>query len=224
MRAAEVVLSHRRGRHGWEHGSVSYFSSSSTGPGQDRPYHPQPRRAEPGEWPKLEAALAVVNRDLAATLPGHDPLVLMVVPPWKPGSRGAIDGDQVYVALPDGRWHGNYVNATYLDEGDPPEPDDAMTVLAVVADAAQSTVMELLWQVWPVCREHKIGTHPRPAGTTDDECHGEAGSAGPPVWWCGGSRNGECHDVSLVGELAATLPGKQRRALRRSERGRHRPR
>jgi hypothetical protein len=86
------------------------------------------------------------------------------------------------------------------------------------ADAAQETIMELLWQVWPICSTHKIGLHPRPAGTTDGWYQSEADSAGPPVWWCQGGRDGTCHDVSLVGELAATLPGKQRRALRRSER------
>ncbi|MFJ6837002.1 hypothetical protein [Streptomyces sp. NPDC091209] len=166
----------------------------------------------------------MVNSDLTATLPGQDALVLMVVPPWEPAPRGAIDVDQVYVALPDGRWHGNAVNACDLEEGDPPEPDDATTVLAVVAGAAQETVVELLWQVWPVCRDHRIGMHPRPAGTTGRGCHGETDSAGPPVWWCRGSGDCECHDVSLVGELAATLPGQQRREPRRHERDDHVPR
>ncbi|MGW7613374.1 hypothetical protein ACWGKW_40275 [Streptomyces sp. NPDC054766] len=197
---------------------MSYFSYFSIGPDQDRQHGPQPRRADPGQWPKSEAALTVVNRDLMATLPGQDALVLTVVPQGEPTSRGAIDGDQIYVALPDGHWHGDSVNACDREEGDPPEPDDARTVLAVVADAAQATVMELLRQVWPVCREHKPGMHPRPAGTTEDWFGGETDSDGPPVWWCRGSGDGECHDVSPVGELAATLPGKQRRALRRSER------
>ncbi|GHD78443.1 hypothetical protein GCM10010317_097740 [Streptomyces mirabilis] len=35
------------------------------------------------------------------------------------------------------------------------EPYDATTVLTVVADVAQATVMELLRQIWPICREHK---------------------------------------------------------------------
>ncbi|WP_392958828.1 hypothetical protein [Streptomyces sp. LN245] len=81
-----------------------------------------------------------------------------------------------------------------------------MTVLTVVADAAQATVMELLRQVWPVCRERKIGMHPRPAGTSADWYPGATDAAGPPVWWCRDGRYGACHDVCPVGELAATLP------------------
>ncbi|MFF9690865.1 hypothetical protein [Streptomyces sp. NPDC014623] len=200
---------------------MNYFSYSSIGPGHDRQQLSEPRRAEPSQWPKLEAALAVVNHDLTATLPGQDPLILMVDPPGQPLPPNGIDRGQVYVAMADGRWHGNSVNACDLEEGDPPEPDDATTVLTVVADAAQSTIMELLWQVWPICWEHKIGMHPRPAGTTDNWYQGETDAAGPPVWWCPGNRDSNCHDVSLVGELAASLPGKQRRALRHSERKRN---
>lgn len=203
---------------GWDDASVNYFSHFSIGPGHERQDLPEPRQVEPGQWPKLEAALAVVNRDLMATLPGQDALILMLAPSCEPLPRRPIDRDQIYVAMPDGRWHGNSVNSCDLEEGDPPEPDDATTVLSVVADAAQETIMELLWQVWPICSAHKIGMHPRPAGTTDGWCQSEADSAGPPVWWCQGGRDGTCHDVSLVGELAAALPGKQHRALRRSER------
>ncbi|MEU6198195.1 hypothetical protein [Streptomyces sp. NPDC047061] len=199
---------------------MNHFSYSRIGPGRDRQRHPEPRPAEPGEWPKLEAALAVVNRDLAATLPEQDALILMADPPRQPLAPGESDRGQVYVAMPDGRWHGNQVNAYDPEEGDPPEPDDAETVLAVVADAAQSTVMELLWQVWPVCWEHKTGMHPRLPGTAADRYPSATDAAGPPVWWCRGGREGNGHDVALVGELAATLPGKQRRALRRSERRR----
>lgn len=187
---------------------MSNFSYLSIGPGHDRQPLPEPRRAEPGEWPKLEAALAVVNRDLMATLPGQDALVLMFDPPRQPSPPSGIDRGQVYVAMPDGRWHGNSVNACDLEEGDPPEPDDATTVLTAVADAAQSTIMELLWQAWPICSEHKTGMHLRPAGTTDDRCQGGTDEARLPVWWCRGRRDGDGHDVSLVGELAATLPGK----------------
>ncbi|MEV5796044.1 hypothetical protein [Streptomyces sp. NPDC052192] len=159
-----------------------------------------------------------MNRDLKATLPGQDALILMLAPSREPLPRRPIDRDQVYVALADGRWHGNAVNRCDLEEDDPLEPDDAFTVLSVVADAAQETIVELLWQVWPICSAHKIGMHPRPEGTTDGQSRSEAHAAGPPVWWCRGGRDDACHDVSLVGQLAATLPGKQRRALRRSER------
>ncbi|MFI0232608.1 hypothetical protein [Streptomyces sp. NPDC017086] len=199
---------------------MNYFSYLALGPGHDGPPGPVPRRAEPGRWPKLEAALTLVNRDLLATLPGQEALVLMVVPPWEPPRAPGIDGDQVYVAMPDGRWHGNPVNAVDLEEGDPAEPYEATTALAVVAEAAQETVTELLRQVWPVCREHRLGTHPRPAGTAEDWYRGATDTAGAPVWWCRGGRDGACHDVAPVGELAAALPGRQRRALRRAERGR----
>lgn len=201
---------------------VNFFSYSSIGPGHDGRHLPEPRRAEPGRWPVLEAALAAVNRDLLAAMPGREALVLFVVPSasGQPVPPGGADSDQVYVAMPDGRWHGNQVNACDPEEGDPSEPDDATTVLTVVADAAQSTVMELLRQVWPVCPEHRIGMHPRPAGTTDGWYEGATDAAGPPVWWCRGGRDSVCHDVALVGELADALPGARRRALRRSERRR----
>ncbi|TWG02878.1 hypothetical protein FHX80_111290 [Streptomyces brevispora] len=185
---------------------MSHFSYSGTGPGHERQYLSEFERVQPGQWPEWEAALAVVNRDLTATLPGQDALVLMVAPPFQPLPPNGTDRGQVYVAMPDGRWHGNSVNADDLEEGDPPEPDDATTVLTVVADAAQATVMELLRQVWPLCWQHRIGMHPRPAGTTDGWSQGETDATGPPVWWCRGGRDGKCHDVSLVGELAATLP------------------
>ncbi|MFJ1974452.1 hypothetical protein ACIO93_38155 [Streptomyces sp. NPDC087903] len=180
---------------------MSHFSFMPVGPGSDRRPPPQPRRPEPGRWPKLEAALAVVNRDLTATLPGQEALVLMLDPSRESPPGSGTDGDQIYVAMPDGRWHGNPVNARDVEDGDPPEPDDAKTVLTVVADAAQETVTELLWQVWPVCREHRIGMHPRPPGTTEDWYQDRTDATGSPVWWCRGGRDGECHDVADVGEL-----------------------
>lgn len=180
-----------------------------------------PVRAEPGRWPKLEAALAVVNRDVLATLPDQDALILMTTSPrdptWDPALRDETEPEQVYVAMPDGRWQGNAVNRYDPEPGDPREPDDATTVLAVVADAAQETLMELRWQVWPLCREHKLGMHARPPGTTADCDEDEPLSDGPPVWWCRGGRDGH-HDVCPVGGLTSALPGKERRALRRKER------
>ena len=139
-------------------------------------YSPEPRRVEPGEWPELQAALDVVNRDVLATLPGQDALVLMVVP--------SVDGDQVYVALPDGRWQGNSVESD--------EATGAADRLAVVAEAAQETVMELLWRAWPICPAHGIGMHLQPADPED-----------PPVWWCRGGRDGVSHSVAAVGGLMA---------------------
>ncbi|MFD8295788.1 hypothetical protein ACFV13_06115 [Streptomyces bauhiniae] len=134
--------------------------------------------------PDLAAALDAVNRDLAATLPEAGPMRLM----WTPSDDEDLP-DQYHVALPDGRRH-----------GDVQDPD-----AAGVAEAAQETVQAVLWQVWPVCREHHTGVH---------------ANAGPDewaVWWC---RAGAGHELCEVGELAQTLPGKQRRALRRKERRR----
>lgn len=201
----------------WDDVPVNYFSAVGI-PGHSSPHGPEPRRAEAGRWPELEAALVLVNRDLSATLPGQDPFLLMLDPSWAPASRGAVDGDQIHVAMSDGRWHGASVNVWDLDEDDSSEPYDAATALAVVADAAQETLVELLRHVWPICSTHNIGVHPRPPGTTDSWYQGQPAAVGPPVWWCRGGRDGECHDVAQVGKLAETLPGKQRRALRRGER------
>ncbi|MFI6402843.1 hypothetical protein [Streptomyces sp. NPDC050548] len=164
------------------------------------------RRAEPGEFPRLSAALVAVNRDFAAIFPDREPLVLMV---W----GGDEDlGTQVYVALADGTSQGNGLS----------EPEDAdADPLVHVADAAQETVVELLWQAWPVCPFHKLGTHPRPEGTTADWEYGESWGPGV-VWWCRGYHGGDCHDLASVGELAGALPGKQRREARRRERKRGR--
>ncbi|WP_307814907.1 hypothetical protein [Streptomyces sp. DSM 110735] len=162
---------------------------------------PEPRRAEPGAWPGFERALEVVNRDLVATLPGHPPLVLMVEP-----ADGAGTPERVYVALPDGRWQGNAVHPPDpTDDSGVPEPTDPADLLTLVADAAQETVMEMSWQVWPVCPAHKLGTHVR----SDAEA---------VTWWCPGGTEAGGHHASRVGELSGTLPGKQRRALRRAKR------
>ncbi|MGX2996820.1 hypothetical protein JNUCC64_21520 [Streptomyces sp. JNUCC 64] len=195
----------------------SYFRFRAV-PGWEDP--PEPVRVGPGEWPETEAALAVVNRDLAAALPGQDALVLMSTPGWEPTAGSEAPGDQLYVALPDGRWQGGAVNSWSPGEDGAREPDDPAMVLALVAEAAQETVMELLRRVWPVCPAHGIGTHPRPPGTTKDWYQGEPAPVGPPVWWCRGGRGDPCHDVSPVGELAAVLTGGRRRARREGGRGR----
>jgi hypothetical protein len=195
---------------------MGYFSFHPLDPGADRPSRPRPRRAGLGEWPRFEGALEAVNRDVAATLPEEPPLVLMVLP----ASDGDDWPDQIYVALSDGRWQGNPVHPHGPEMG--PEPDDDFTVLSLVADAAQETVTELLWRVWPVCPEHDLGVHPRPAGTTAErEAYGTEGD-GPVVWWCSGGRGGDCHDLCEVGRLASVLPGRQRRELRRRARRRGR--
>ncbi|WP_018547226.1 hypothetical protein [Streptomyces sp. LaPpAH-108] len=152
---------------------------------------PEPRRAEPGAWPGFEKALAAVNQDLAATLPDHPPLVLTVDP-----AHGSDEPDRLYVALPDGRRQGNPVHPqdTTTNSAEP-EPTDPATLLTLVAEAAQETVMELSWQVWPVCPAHKLGTHVR----SDAEA---------VTWWCPGGTETGGHHASQVGELSGTLPGK----------------
>lgn len=162
---------------------MSHFSYHPAGPPGDPASRTRP--LEPGSRPDLEAALDAVNRDLAVTLPDAGPMRLMLTP-----SDDEDIPDQYHAALPDGRRHGDVTH--------PAAPD--------VAEAAQETVQAVLWQVWPVCPEHRTGVH---AGTGADE---------RAVWRCRGGDGG--HDLCKVGELAQTLPGKQRRALRRKERRR----
>ncbi|MDX6331757.1 MAG: hypothetical protein QOI83_4140 [Streptomycetaceae bacterium] len=136
-----------------------------------------PRPVSQGEYPCLDGALVLLNRDLAATLPKQEPLRLMALPGWE------VDGpENVYVALANGEWHGNS-----MDEGAAETLDGA---LYAVADAAQDTVMERLWRVWPLCAEHDIGMHLREAD-------------GRLSWWCAGERvrRGPAHIRAAVGEL-----------------------
>ncbi|MFJ4691386.1 hypothetical protein [Streptomyces sp. NPDC088766] len=157
--------------------------------------HDSPRPVRPGEYPLWEEALSLVGRDLDALLPGRGPLRLLALPSWD--EEEAEDGpghEHVYVALPDGRWHGDH-----LWHGSASDPD---TALAEVAEAAQETVLECLWQVWPVCGEHGLGMH---AGQED----------GRAVWRCAGgvAPGGPAHVRAAVGELDA--PHRPRRARRK---------
>ncbi|MFF7964800.1 hypothetical protein ACFZC3_05485 [Streptomyces sp. NPDC007903] len=158
---------------------MSHFSYRPAGDSE-----PDPRPVGLATRPDLEAALDAVNRDLAATLPEAGPMGLMCTP-----SDDEDLPDQYHAALPDGRWHGSVTDPAGSG----------------IAEAAQETVLAVLWQVWPVCPEHRTGVH---AGTGADE---------RAVWWC---RIGGGHELCEVGELAQTLPGKERRALRRKERRR----
>jgi hypothetical protein len=98
-----------------------------------------------------DRALALLNRDLAVTLPEQEPLRLLALPPYE-----ADDQENVYVALGKGEWHGNCLY--------PDSADDPASALAMVAEAAQETVTAGLWQAWPLCAEHGVGMHPREAG------------------------------------------------------------
>ncbi|MFJ8296416.1 hypothetical protein ACIQ9R_11120 [Streptomyces sp. NPDC094447] len=139
---------------------------------------PESRRVPPGEYPAWDQALALLNRDLAATLPQVEPLQLLALPPYD-----ADEPENVYVAMANGEWQGNAL--------DWDSQDDLDSALASVADAAQETVMELLWRAWPLCPEHGLGMHPRE--DTEERLS----------WWCAGERphHGPAHIHTAVGAL-----------------------
>ncbi|MFF9839122.1 hypothetical protein [Streptomyces sp. NPDC013740] len=115
------------------------------------------------------------------TLPERKPLLLLALP-----SYDADEPEDVYVAMANGEWHGNRLA--------PDSADDLASALAAVADAAQETVTELLWQAWPLCAEHGLGMHPRDG---DEQLS----------WWCAGERSsgGPAHIHAAVGALDAPV-------------------
>lgn len=154
---------------------------------------PEPRQVLLGEYPLWDEALALVNRDLAVTLPDQGPLQLLGLPPYNEG-----EAENVYIALANGEWHG-----TFLDPGSANAPVLALTA---IADAAQETVTECLWQAWPLCGEHDLGMHPRAAD-------------GQPSWWCAGGNNrrGPAHIRAAVGGLDSLV--RSHRPHRKRRRG-----
>ncbi|MER7726282.1 hypothetical protein [Streptomyces sp. NPDC096323] len=138
---------------------------------------PEVRRVPRGEYPLWDEALVVLNQDLAATLTEQGPLQLLAQPSYEAG-----EPEYVYVALANGEWHGGHLY--------PKTPEDSAHALATVADAAQETVTELLWQAWPLCVEHNLGTHTRDVD-------------GVLSWWCSGRRSegGPGHICAAVGAL-----------------------
>ncbi|WP_189300932.1 hypothetical protein [Streptomyces cinerochromogenes] len=155
------------------------------------PTPPEPYLVPAGAHPLWEEALAVVNRDLAASLPGQRPLRLLAYP--AEGGEPA----QVYVALANGDAHGTSLEPAR----------SAAEALPAVAEAAQDTVMECLWQVWPVCTLHGLGMH-------------VAEEAGRPVWRCaGGGPSGEpAHVRAVVGELDTVHRPRRPNRKRRKDR------
>ncbi|MEU4233875.1 hypothetical protein AB0F17_57195 [Nonomuraea sp. NPDC026600] len=122
---------------------------------------------EPRLWTTLEHALEVVERDVRTG--GINGTLRLVTHDWD--SRGFA-----WVEF-QGGYHGN---------GIPPIlGSDTQGALADVADAAQETIMELIWKVWPVCATHDRGLY---AGCE----HGTA------VWRCTSDGG---HTVAPVGEL-----------------------
>ncbi|KIZ16426.1 hypothetical protein [Streptomyces natalensis] len=153
---------------------------------------PEPRRVSLGEYPLWDEALALVNRDLAVTLPDQGLLQLLGLP-----SYDEDVAEYVYVALANGEWHGNVV--------DPHSADNPLLALTAITDAAQETVTECLWQTWPVCDEHDLGMHPREA-------------AGQLSWWCAGGNipSEPGHIRAAVGGLASLVhPARPHRKRRR---------
>ncbi|SNX62703.1 hypothetical protein SAMN06272735_4490 [Streptomyces sp. TLI_55] len=142
---------------------------------------PEPRRVAPGEYPVWDRALALLNQDLTATLPALEPLQLLALP-----FDDADEPEYIHVATANGEWHGSSL--------EPHSQHSLASALANVADAAQETVVELLWQAWPLCPEHGLGMHPR----EDAEKR--------LSWWCAGERlrQGSAHIHAAVGALDAS--------------------
>lgn len=153
---------------------------------------PETRPVSSDEHPMWDRALALLNRDLAATLAEQEPLQLLALP-----CIYEDEPDDVYVVLANGEWHGNRLF--------PESADDAAQALAVVADAAQETVTERLWQAWPVCAEHGVGMHPRDVD-------------GQLSWWCAGERSrlSSAHVRAAVGALDSLV--RQHRPNRKKRR------
>ncbi|MBG0831360.1 hypothetical protein HS041_26800 [Planomonospora sp. ID67723] len=122
---------------------------------------------EPGLWATLEQALGIVERDVRAT--GIAGTLRLVTPDWDDSGRAWAEFR--------GGHHGNGVW--------PVEGRDLQGALASVADAAQETIMELIWTVWPACPVHHLGLHAELE-------HGAA------VWRCAGAG---AHTVAPVGAL-----------------------
>lgn len=124
---------------------------------------------EPGRLAVLEEALDAVRSDMQATaLPGP---VRLVVPDWSE-SNAFVDFRE-----------GGYGSSN----GIPPATRDLVAAMVAVADETQDSVMETLWETWPVCPAHRLGAHAREHGS-------EA------VWWCSGE---DGHVIAAIGEWAS---------------------
>ncbi|MHA6760497.1 hypothetical protein [Streptacidiphilus sp. PAMC 29251] len=155
--------------------------------------------ADPDDHPAWRDALVLVNRDLAVSEPGLEPLALLDF---------AENG--IYVGLPSWGSQGNalFPSSDYHEvEADAPAATPDQTLLTI-ADAGQESVMEYAWRAWPVCPVHLLGMHPRP----DPDAGGRAS------WWCRG-RDAAGHVEAAIGELTA-LPSADPRS--KSERRRQR--
>lgn len=129
----------------------------------------------PAAQPLLDHALSIVERDVEAELGDAG------------GLRLVTSGGEVFVALRDGRFHGDPVQVR--------PGDTAATIIAIVAEAAQDTVMGVLWKAWPECPvHHTVASVSRSAGQSAAARDGDAVS-----WRCG-AKEGP-HTVASVGSL-----------------------
>lgn len=129
----------------------------------------------PAEHPLLDHALSIVERDVKAECGDAGGLRLVT-------SRG-----EVFVALDDGRFHGEPVQVRPGDSAD--------KIIAVVAEAAQDTVMGVLWKAWPECPvHHTVASVSRSAGES------AAARGKDAVSWRCGAKAGP-HTVASVGSL-----------------------
>jgi hypothetical protein len=129
-------------------------------------------KEEPGWLARLEDAMRLVNRDVAAT--GiRRPCQLRV----QDDDEGLNWTVNAYVETWDGY--------TGIAEGIyPASGADPMSALVAVAGDAQDALMHALFAAWPVCPVHRLGVH-----ASD---HEEAA-----VWWCSGDGG---HAVTAIGQ------------------------
>ena len=134
----------------------------------------EPGFAEEPRWlARLEDAMGLVNRDLAATGQAHG--CRLRVHDDKPGRSG-----NAYAESWDG--HTGTSVGVFPDSG-----ADPVSAMVAVAEDAQDAVMHTLWSPWPVCPAHRLGVHAR--------AHNGAG-----VWWCAGAGG---HAVAAIGAWPA---------------------
>ena len=123
-------------------------------------------------------ALATVQRDVDATFTGTITLKLRWV------------NDELFIALSDGRFHGEPVSDLVATS--------PASLLGRIAEAAQDTIMGVLWQVWPTCPLHNTGAHIS-VHSTEDIDRSVHQKKEQPYWWCG---TGSPHLIAPVGHLA----------------------
>ena len=125
---------------------------------------------EPALLGRIEDALRLVNRDMAASGLRHG--CRIHVRADQPGLNG-----NAYVESWDG--HRGSGQGVFPDSG-----ADPVSALVAVAEDAQDAVMHAIWSAWPECPVHRLGVHAR-----DHD--------GTGVWWCAGAGG---HAVAAIGE------------------------